>query len=189
MDFITLITKNFSEETLQSVAKAAGIDAPTATKAFGVIAPMIMSKMSENASSGGVDALNNALDAHDGSIFSNLGDLANTFGDGEKILGHVFGTATADATTQVAAQTGIDSAQVQKVMALLAPLILGALGKAKKEGGMDASSLTETLGGLATLFGSNKNLAEAVGALMGGKNTQGGMGDMLSMLGGLFGKK
>lgn len=190
MDILTSIAGNFSQDTLNKVATAAGIDPAIATKAFGAIAPLMVGKMADNAQAGGAEALNATLDKHDGSIFDSLGDLSGKLGDGEKILGHVFGGDTTSAVSKVASQTGMDSAQAQKLMMMVAPLILGALGKAKKTGGMDTTSLVTTLGGLSSMMGGSGNLASVTGAILGGgSQKKGGLGDILGMLSGILGKK
>ena len=46
----------------------------------------------------------------------------------------------------VSKSSGVDLASVGKIMAMVAPLIMGALGKAKQQQGFDASGLAAALG-------------------------------------------
>ncbi len=69
-----------------------------------------------------------------------LGQLAGVLGgnqwalqqanrDGEGILGHVFGQSRPRVEQQVQAASGLSSSMVTKLLPLLAPIVLGYLGK------------------------------------------------------------
>jgi len=80
---------------------------------------------------------------HDGSILDSLGSIfgGNAWAQqqanrhGESILGHVFGQSRPRVEQQVQAASGLQSAMVSKLLPLLAPVVLGYLGKKLKGGG------------------------------------------------------
>lgn len=66
--------------------------------------------------------------------------------DGLAILGHMFGAQQPRAAAGVARASGLDSGSSAQLMAMLAPMLMGALGKATQNGGLDAGGLANVLG-------------------------------------------
>ncbi|HAX97994.1 MAG TPA: hypothetical protein DCY12_03675 [Candidatus Atribacteria bacterium] len=105
--------------------------------------------------------------------------------DGEKILSHVFSDKSERVENRIAKQTGLDMSQVMGILAQFAPLIMGLLGKEKKEKNLDyngvanmTSSLTNQLGGE-----SGSGLMGMVSQFLDSDQD----GDIMDDLGGLFG--
>jgi hypothetical protein len=81
-----------------------------------------------------------ALDnRHDGSILDNRGGF---FGggvnqdakqDGLGILGHILGGSQNNVVGALSKNSGMDTDSVMKILTLVAPIVLGHLGKQKKE--------------------------------------------------------
>jgi len=86
---------------------------------------------------------------------------------GGAILGHVFGGRRGPVEQGVGKASGLDAAQVAQLMAMLAPIVMGVLGRMKQTKGLDASRLPAALND-------------------GGEDLGGGLG---SILGGIFGQK
>jgi hypothetical protein len=116
-------------------------------------------------------------------------------GAGMKILGHVLGGSQQRATQGVAQASGLSGQGASALMAMLAPMVMGALGKAVGGGG--AQGLAGIIGGdLSRLGGTNPQAAQQKG-FMGGLLDADGDGDVDasdllqrgSMLMGLFGKR
>ena len=59
---------------------------------------------------------------------------------------HVLGGRQTTVESAVSKSSGVDIASVGKIMAMVAPLVMGALGKAKRQQGFDASGLAAALG-------------------------------------------
>lgn len=128
----------------------------TASAASGIFSTLV-SAMSRNAASQeGADALASALDRdHDGSLLDNLTGFlgggqqqapARTT-NGAGILKHVLGGKQSGAIDMISKMSGLDSGKTGNLMATLAPMVMGMLGKTKKEQGLDASGLTSILTG------------------------------------------
>lgn len=121
--------------------------------------PMILSGLANNASSPqGAQSLDSALSQdHDGSILDNIGGLGSMiFGqaatprqaDAGGILGHIFGGNQGQVVQQVSNQSGLSGGQVAQILMMLAPIVMGYLGKQKQQQGVGADGLGGLLGGL-----------------------------------------
>jgi hypothetical protein len=133
------------------IARSVGVGTSDVQNVLAGAVPAMMTGLTRNsASGGGAASLLSALDRdHDGSILDDvtgfLGGGGNT-SDGSAILGHVFGGRQPNVERAVSQSSGVDLASVGKIMAMVAPLIMGALGKAKRQQGLDASGLASMLG-------------------------------------------
>jgi hypothetical protein len=94
--------------------------------------------------------------------------------DGNKILGHLFGSkdVSRNVAAQAAQETGLDSVLIKKALPILAGLAMGALSK--KGQGTTGQPDSGILGGL-------------IGSLLGGgNNSGGGLDDILGLAKKLF---
>lgn len=147
---LQLLAAQLDENTVNQIAGQLGVDNQQAQQAITAAAPLLLGALDRNAqSSDGAQALNSALDRdHDGAIFNNLlNALANpgTANDGAAILGHVLG-GNRDVMEQGVSQiSGLDQNSTGQLLNLLAPVVLGAVGKEKQQMGVGASGLTQLL--------------------------------------------
>lgn len=152
--------------------------------------PMLLAGLAKNAAQPeGAQALFGALEKkHDGGM---LDDLAGFLGkadtaDGEGILGHVFGNRRATVEQGVGkAAGGMDPAKVARMMSMLAPMVMGYLGRQKRQKNLDARSLGDLLGGEAGLMEQKSPGFGMLGKLLD-KDGDGSIAD--DLLGKLFGK-
>jgi len=199
-----LLNSDMGKELVSSISQKTGIDASQATNVVSSGLPALMGAMQNNLSSAdGASGLLSALTSgkHDGSILDNLGGFLNggDFSDGSKILGHVLGGNQDTMVQGLSSKTGVDSSIISKILPMLAPIVMGYLGKQTKSNGVSNSSdLGGMLGGLLGGSGGNSiltsvldqngdgklDVSDAMSALSGKK--KGGLGGLLS---GLFGKK
>ena len=111
--------------------------------------PLILTGLARNASQPQeAQNLHQAVATdHDGSIFDNLmGYLQNPqTANGAGILSHVFGTQKPAVESNLAQATGMDQSSAGGVLETLAPLVMGSLGKAQQQEGLDASGLSNLL--------------------------------------------
>lgn len=157
--------------------------------------PMILGALNKNTETPeGAEALNRALENHDGSVLNNLsGYLSNPdLQDGAGILSHLFGNKTENVANEVAQSSGLDANSSTKMLQMLAPLVLGVLGQQKKENNLDAAGLDS----LTSMLSSNFSSKEQVSGLMGmvtnllDANKDGNViDDLLGLAGKFFGKK
>jgi hypothetical protein len=176
---------------LAQVSKQLGSNDATTQNAIAAALPVLMGALAKNASNAdGASALANALTKkHDGSILDDVvGALGNaqTGAAGAGILKHVLGGNQSNVAEGVAKASGLDPAKAGALLTMLAPLVMGALGKAQRSGGLDA-------GGLATMLGQEKQrLPAAAGGLLSMLDRDGDgsiVDDVLGMAGTFLGKR
>ncbi len=169
------VRQQLGSDTIQQISSTLGADPSTTNDAISLALPALIGGLSQNAAHPqGAAALDNALNAHDGSILDNLGGLLGGGGGGigGAILGHIFGNRRGSVEEGVGRASGLDAAQVAQLMAMLAPIVMGVLGKMKQSKGLDANSLPQIL---------QQSHAQ-------GQQETPGLGGLLDALGGLFGK-
>ena len=75
-------------------------------------------------------------------------------GGGAAILGHVLGARQGAVQAGISNATGMDGASVARLLAMLAPIVMGALGRTRQQGGADFG-LTDILSGAAAHVGQS----------------------------------
>ena len=192
------VRQQLGPDAIQQMSSALGADPSATSSAISLALPAIIGGLARNASQPqGAAALDQALNAHDGSILDNLGGLLGGGGAGGlgggiggAILGHVLGSRRGPVEQGVGRASGLDAAQVAQLMAMLAPIVMGVLGRMKQSKGLDANALPDVLApareqaeketpGLGGMFDANHD-----GNVMDDVIRMGG-----SALGGIFGKK
>lgn len=128
--------------------------------------PAILAALNKNTQTEeGAQALDKALETkHDGSVLNNLGEYINNpdLADGAGILSHLFGNKTGTVAQAVSQSSGLDTQNSAKMLQMLAPLVLGALGQQKKQNGLNASGL-----GDLTALASNLAAGQDGAGIMG----------------------
>ncbi len=194
---LDLVTQALGGGGAAEISKQLGIDEATVNSAIGAAAPVLMGALARNASSGdGAGALASALDRdHDGSILDDLGGFLGGGGAesaGAGILKHVLGGRQPQVAQGVGTASGLDPAKAGQLLSMLAPIIMGALGKTQRSQGLDS-------GGLGAVLGQEQRRMErrqpGIGGMLGSLLDQDGDGSAMddlakiggSVLGGLFG--
>ena len=172
-----------------------GADNDLLGKGVAAALPALLGGITHNTrQEGGAQALSNALGRHDGSILDSLGSI---FGggdnawaqqqvnrDGEKILGHVFGQNRPQVEQQVAASSGLSSGIVSKLLPMLAPIVMGYIGKKIAGGGQQ--QIAESLQQERAAVQQNDGVFGSILDMLDGDDDQGG-GGMMDMAGDLLG--
>lgn len=150
-------------EAVQEISNQVGAEPSAVNSAIQAALPTILGRLANNASTPqGAESLNSALEQdHDGSILDNLGGLGGMiFGGGSPtsapprqadaggILGHVLGGGQGTVVQEASAKSGLDSGQVAQIVMMLAPIVMGYLGRQKQEQGVGADGLGGLIGGL-----------------------------------------
>ena len=172
MNAITqMIMQQLAGGASHTIAQRLGVSETTANTAVQVAVPLILTALARNASAPqGAESLHQAINNdHNGGIFDNLmGYLGNPqSANGAGILGHVFGGQRPAIEDNLAQATGMDQRSAGSLLETLAPVVMGAVGQAQQQNGLDAS-------GLSNLLNNQEQQAEA--------NSPGVMGMLNSML-------
>ncbi len=138
------------------LAKQIGADTGATRSALASAVPALIGALARNAQKpGGADALSAALQRdHDGSVLDDLvgsigGALAGGGGkalDGAGILGHLLGGRRGAVEQQIGRRSGLDPQSVSQLFDMVAPLVMGALGRAQRERSLDGWGLEQMLG-------------------------------------------
>lgn len=184
---LNLLDQQLGGETLQTFSRQLGIDEGTASTAISAALPMLIGGLARNASTPhGARSLANAVfNDHDGSIFDNLGGFfsSQTNGSGEGILRHVFGDRRSDVETVVAKASELDGDTVARLLSMLAPIVMGGLGKIQAKRNLGA----EDLAGMLKSESAHVRRATPMGGLLSILDGDGD-GSVLDDVAGMFGK-
>lgn len=150
MALIDEIVSGIGTDGIETLGRSLGLDAQTTSNALSAALPMLLASLSRNAASqDGASALLSAIDRnHDGSVFDDIGGYlarAGAGGDGEKILAHALGSQRQPAARAIGGASGIDTAKAMHLLAMAAPLVLGAIGKARQQGQLKPDQLSSFL--------------------------------------------
>jgi hypothetical protein len=193
---IEMITQQLSDDRrVNQLSGQLGADQATTKDALGAALPLLMGALARNSGNqSGAESLNRALDKHDGGILDNLDGFleAPDVDDGNGILRHMLGNRRANVEAGVSKASGLDLSMVTKLLPMLAPVVLGALGRQKRQNNLNAE-------GLASMLGTERQQMEQANPAMGmlqGLLDQDGDGQIVDdilgkvgkgLLGGLFG--
>lgn len=149
---LDLISTALDRRAVGAIGQQLGAEDGAVQHAVAAALPMLLSGLAQNTSrSGGAEALAGALDRdHDGSILDDVsgflgrGEAASA--DGAGILRHVLGNREPQAVEAVSRSSGLDAASAGKLLSMIAPLVLAALGRQKQQQGLDPRRLADLLG-------------------------------------------
>lgn len=189
-----VLTQTLDRDTAERIGRQVGADPAATSAGIAAALPMLLAGLNRNAADpAGAQALHGALAKdHDGGILDDLGGFLGNAqaGPGAGILKHVLGDREQVATQAVGRASGLDQKQVMALLVTLAPLVLGALGRAQRQRNLDSN-------GLASMLGTEQaQQARATPDLMGmatkmfDRNADGSiMDDVMRGVGGLFGNR
>lgn len=158
MNETDLLKGRLDEDTLNNLREHIGAESneQTETAATSIISTLIAGLAKNTENPDGTNSLLSALDRdHDGSI---LDDAMNILlgrrqpqnpktTNGPGILEHIFGNKQSKVNEVIGRSSGLDKSKILKLMITLAPLVLGALGKAKRNRGIDGNGISDLLRG------------------------------------------
>lgn len=211
---LDLVKGSVGQQLIGGLTKQLGMDNKTASTAISAALPLVLGALKNNASSNhGASGLFNALSDprhQSGRVVDQLGHIVggahidrDVIDDGDKILGHLFGSNKREAAHVVSKSSGIDVGKALNILQVVAPLVMGFLGnKAKHRGvnspsgigdllgavshGLDGNLLT-TAASLIQGFSKNDSTVDDIaGMILGGGGHKQGGGLLGNILGGLF---
>ena len=191
-DILSDLLSHIDPSTVGQIASQLGVDEGTAQQGIQAALPLLLGGLARNTESeGGADALSNALNTggHDGSILENLAGAVlggGQGGVGGAILGHIFGGQQQSVTGAVGQQMG--GANGAMLLQILAPIVMGYLGKQQQSQGLDASGLAGLLGGhQQSVAQSGGGAMGMIGQLLDGNHDGSPLDDIIGMAGKFLG--
>ena len=167
MDLFDLLKKSGADGSVGELAGSLGLGQSQAKDLIGALSPALVESIKgQVAKPGGLDALQGALKTGGHSKYIDRPDLLRseaTVSDGNKILGHLFGSkdVSRNVAAQAAQDTGIDASLIKKALPLVAGLAMGAIGKNAAEPKGDG--LSGLLGGLIGSSGGSSDVGDLIG--------------------------
>ncbi|WP_420456819.1 DUF937 domain-containing protein [Rubrivirga sp.] len=154
---LDLLADRIGGDNVGQIASAIGADRGQTQTAVAAALPAILTALNRQTNTtAGAQGLARALERdHDGSLLDHLGgflggQVQGKAADGGGILGHVLGGQRQTVEQGVAQASGLDMAQVARLLPILAPIVMAALGKRKRQAGLDEAGLSGILGEDAT---------------------------------------
>ncbi|AZI19642.1 DUF937 domain-containing protein [Chryseobacterium taklimakanense] len=188
MSLIDLITGNAGTQVAEQAENKFGIQKNQVIALLAVAAPLVISYLrNKSQDANEAEALNQALDRdHDGSVLNDPSQLEARQQEGGSILDHIFGGQKAQVENSLSEQTGISMNKIGPILGMLAPLIMGYIGREKQSNGVNSGGLGDLLGGI---LGGAQNQAQAqpsnpindiLGQVLGGGQQQQSSGNPLN---------
>ena len=132
---LDMLAGQLGGDTMKQISRHIGADEKSTGAATDAALQALLGAVSRNAATPqGAESLHRALEKdHDGSILDNLGALVGgqaqgRAADGNGILKHLLGNKRSRVETGLSQSTGLDGQSMGKLMAMLAPMVMGALG-------------------------------------------------------------
>ena len=180
---------------VNQIGEKLGLDPATTGKVVSAAIPLLVTALAKNSSTPqGAQSLHTALsNDHDGSVLDDImGFLGSAQGGGAGagILKHVLGNKRETVQAGLGQSTGVDPSSVGQILEIVAPMVMGALGRQTQQSGMDADGLTDFLQGQAR--SAQQAQPDVLGSVLGmlDTNKDGSIiDDVGGILGKLFGKK
>ena len=134
MSLLQILQQQLDDQALGALQQQTGADSAQVQNAVQAALPMLLGGLAGNASKPeGAQGLWAALAKdHDGGLLSNLGGFlgsAEAPQQGQAILKHVLGGKQPQAEQALAGAAGLDTQKAGTMLAALAPMVMGMLGK------------------------------------------------------------
>lgn len=186
MAFVDLIMKSIGGDAAQQLTNLLKIDAAKAGQILPKVTSLILAGLQQQRSQpGGEERVNNILNKYGSpDALKNIAETMKQRAGDLKVdssLGGLLGDSGKQAAGALSKELGIEAAKADRIIPMLAPLVLGALSKARDEGGaglkfimglLDKEGHADLLGNLGSLFGGGKGaggiLGKALGSLLKG---------------------
>lgn len=175
MDISALLGMVTSADSTDGISKAAGVSNDQTRGILNAALPLLLGgALSQSSGSGTASGFASALTQHAADSTSDVGAFMQSVDikDGEKIVNHLLGSNSDAVIAQIAGNSGVKKADVKKVLAAAAPLLMSLLGKEVNTQQQSNSSL-----GVANIMGSllgggGSGTANLLTGLLGGGQQQ-----------------
>jgi hypothetical protein len=189
MALLDMLQQRLGGDAVRQISNRIGADPGTTGNAIDAALPLLISALARNAGdTNQAQSLARAVsEDHDGSILDDVPGFVGSASEkpGAGILRHVLGGRQQAVQQGLGQATGLDAGKAGTLLTMLAPLVMGALGRAKRENSLDA-------GGLSTLLtGEQEHLKESAPGVMGALSRfldQNNDGSVMDDVSGLLGK-
>lgn len=190
MNMITqMITQKVGGAAAGMLAQRLGISESTAQTAVQLAVPVIVAALARNASQpqGAQDLHQAVASDHDGSILDQLTSYMGNpqVANGSGILSHVLGGDRPAVESNLAQATGMDQNSAGNLLEMVAPLVMGAVGREQQQNGLDPNGLSQFLAQQQQAQPADPGLMGSISSMLD-SNRDGSVTDDLSRIAGNF---
>lgn len=190
MNMITqMITQKVGGAAAGMLAQRLGISESTAQTAVQLAVPVIVAALARNASQpqGAQDLHQAVASDHDGSILDQLTSYMGNpqAANGSGILSHVLGGDRPAVESNLAQATGMDQNSAGNLLEMVAPLVMGAVGREQQQNGLDPNGLSQFLAQQQQAQSADPGLMGSISSMLD-SNRDGSVTDDLSRIAGNF---
>ncbi len=178
------LSQQIGPEQLKHLSAQLGATPEQTENAIGMALPTLLGAVARKADDDNeIARLHGAIDEHDDDALDGISGLLGgtdgspasaqaLLGSGGNILESILGGRKSKVETGIGKASGLSGGQVGSLLSMLAPLVIGTIGKKARSGGLD-------MGGLAGMLRGEKKEIEqnATGGLLAGLLDQDGDGD------------
>lgn len=169
------------------IAARIGADPAQTQSAISAALPAILAGLQQEAGTGAGTGLEQAIEEdHDGSILDDIpgylngtANLSPRTTNGTGILEHVLGDREPAVQQALSTKSGLDLGSIAQLLPILAPIVMGMLGKQARSGSTAGAG---GMGDLGSILGG-------LGGLGGGSTSRSSSGDLGDLLGSILGPK
>jgi len=170
MNLLKTIMGQLGPETVGKLSGLLGESADKTKSALGVAIPAFMGQVADKASTDkGASELFNLIEDKDGSqdFSAMLNNKDALLSKGGGIVNSLMGSSSNGMTSMLSKFTGMGGNSMTSLMSMIAPLVLGSLGKVKSTMGLDSSGLANLLSSQSDSFKAAlpSGLADQMGSL------------------------
>jgi hypothetical protein len=187
MSLLEMLQQRLGGDVVNRISGRIGTDPGATGNAIDVALPLLISALARNTTDKAqARSLATAVDKdHDGSILDDVPAHVSQPDErtGSGILRHILGDKQQTVQAGLSKATGLDPAKIGSILTTLAPLVMGALGRAKQKGGLDEQGLS------TVLISEQDQLKESAPGVMGTLSRlldHNNEGSVLDEVGGLF---
>lgn len=147
---LDLVRLSIDDVSIEKISGHIGQDPITTVEAIDSALPVMVGALSRSAREDGAVALSTTVERnHDGEILSDIASYVDVADPHERaqVLRFMLGANRDAAARALGASAGLDQEQASTLLETLAPVLLGAIGKAKKARGLSAEGITQMLSG------------------------------------------
>jgi hypothetical protein len=193
MSLLDMLQQRLGGQTVNQISQKLGADPGTTGNAIDAALPLLLTALARNATQGQqAQSIDRAVsEDHSGGILDDVQGYLNNAesGPGASILRHVLGGKQQGVQTGLSQATGLDAGKAEQLLTILAPLVMGALGRAKRENQLDSNGLSTLLTGeQERLKDSAPGVMGALSRFLDHDNDGSVMDDVGGMLGKAFGR-
>jgi hypothetical protein len=149
IEILPTIMKMISGSGMDELSNKTGLSTTQVTSAAAIALPLIIQAMAKKTEDDkGAESLAKAVSKdHDGSILENLGSYIQNSDEkeGQSILKHLIGKDRTDIAQTIGNMVGIEKEQSMLILSILAPIVMGLIGKYMSKENVSASELSKSL--------------------------------------------